>query len=85
MKNHYNYGSFTDHLSCKRPRGIKPETMQLIEGMRKPTEVYGGAIGFMDFESNFNHAIMIHYFLSKIINYILKQRTVSLYFSSDEN
>ena len=26
---------------------------------------YGGAIGFMDFEGNFNHAIMIRTFLSK--------------------
>jgi anthranilate synthase component 1 len=34
---------------------------------------YGGAIGFMDFEGNFNHAIMIRTFLSKIINCIHKQ------------
>ena len=28
-------------------------------------EFYGGAIGFMDFQGNFNHAIMIRTFLSK--------------------
>ncbi|MBL4887819.1 MAG: chorismate-binding protein, partial [Flavobacteriaceae bacterium] len=28
-------------------------------------EFYGGAIGFMDFDGNFNHAIMIRTFLSK--------------------
>ena len=27
--------------------------------------IYGGAIGFMDFEGNFNHAIAIRTFLSK--------------------
>ena len=26
---------------------------------------YGGAIGFLDFSGNFNHAIMIRTFLSK--------------------
>ncbi len=40
--------------------------MQLIEAY-EPTNrgYYGGAIGFMDFQGNFNHAIMIRTFLSK--------------------
>ena len=29
---------------------------------------YGGAIGFMDFDGNFNHAIIIRSFLSKNYN-----------------
>jgi anthranilate synthase component 1 len=34
--------------------------MQLIEEYEKTNRTfYGGAIGFMDFEGNFNHAIMI--------------------------
>jgi anthranilate synthase component 1 len=43
---------------------------------------YGGAIGFMDFEGNFNHAIMIRTFLSKTTNYTLKQ--VQIVAGSDE-
>ncbi len=40
--------------------------MQLIEKNQKTSRgYYGGAIGFMDFEGNFNHAIMIRTFLSK--------------------
>ena len=44
----------------------KHKAMQLIESI-EPTNrtFYGGAIGFMDFEGNFNHAIMIRTFLSK--------------------
>ncbi len=44
----------------------KHMAMQLIEKYEKTNrEFYGGAIGFMDFEGNFNHAIMIRTFLSK--------------------
>jgi len=40
--------------------------MQLIEDYEKTSRTYyGGAIGFMDFEGNYNHAIMIRTFLSK--------------------
>jgi len=40
--------------------------MQLIEKYEVTNRsYYGGAIGFMDFEGNFNHAIMIRTFLSK--------------------
>jgi anthranilate synthase component 1 len=44
----------------------KHKALQLIESI-EPTNrtFYGGAIGFMDFEGNFNHAIMIRTFLSK--------------------
>jgi anthranilate synthase component 1 len=38
--------------------------MQLIEEKNK-LKFYGGAIGFMDFEGNFNHAIMIELSLVK--------------------
>jgi anthranilate synthase component 1 len=40
--------------------------MELIEKYEKTNRsFYGGAIGLMDFEGNFNHAIMIRTFLSK--------------------
>ncbi|NER12332.1 anthranilate synthase component I family protein [Leptobacterium flavescens] len=44
----------------------KHMAMQLIERYEKCNrDFYGGAIGFMDFKGNFNHAIMIRTFLSK--------------------
>ncbi|OUR94283.1 anthranilate synthase component I [Flavobacteriales bacterium 34_180_T64] len=44
----------------------KHKAMQLIEEYEKTSrDFYGGAIGFMDFKGNFNHAIMIRTFLSK--------------------
>src|SRR5690606_11215538 len=44
----------------------KHRAMQLIEQYEKTSRgFYGGAIGFMDFDGNFNHAIMIRSFLSK--------------------
>ncbi len=44
----------------------KHRAMQLIDQYEKTNRnFYGGAIGFMDFEGNFNHAIMIRTFLSK--------------------
>lgn len=44
----------------------KHKAMQLIERYEKTGRgYYGGAIGFMDFNGNFNHAIMIRTFLSK--------------------
>jgi anthranilate synthase component 1 len=40
--------------------------MQLIESIENTNRnFYGGAIGFMDFDGNFNHAIMIRTLLSK--------------------
>lgn len=48
----------------------KHRAMQLIEKYEKCNrDFYGGAIGFMDFNGNFNHAIMIRTFLSK--NHVL--------------
>ncbi len=44
----------------------KHRAMQLIEQYEPSSrDYYGGAIGFMDFGGNFNHAIMIRTFLSK--------------------
>ncbi|WP_268223212.1 anthranilate synthase component I family protein [Sinomicrobium oceani] len=44
----------------------KHMAMQLIDKYENCNrDFYGGAIGFMDFEGNFNHAIMIRTFLSK--------------------
>ncbi|OIQ30795.1 MAG: anthranilate synthase component I [Bacteroidetes bacterium MedPE-SWsnd-G2] len=44
----------------------KHKAMQLIEQYETTSrEHYGGAIGFMDFNGNFNHAIIIRSFLSK--------------------
>ncbi len=44
----------------------KHRAMQLIEQYEKTSRAfYGGAIGFMDFKGNYNHAIMIRTFLSK--------------------
>ncbi|MBC7641085.1 MAG: anthranilate synthase component I family protein [Flavobacterium sp.] len=44
----------------------KHKAMQLIEKYEKTNrDFYGGAIGFMDFDGNFNHAIMIRTLLSK--------------------
>ncbi len=44
----------------------KHKAMQLIEKYEKTCRAfYGGAIGFMDFDGNYNHAIMIRTFLSK--------------------
>ena len=50
----------------------KPMALELIERY-EPTQrgYYGGAIGFMDFNGNFNHAIMIRTFLSKNQNLYL--------------
>lgn len=44
----------------------KPKALELIEKYERTSRgFYGGAIGFMDFEGNFNHAITIRTFLSK--------------------
>jgi len=44
----------------------KHKAMQLIEQIENTNRsFYGGAIGFMDFKGNFNHAIMIRTFISK--------------------
>jgi anthranilate synthase component 1 len=44
----------------------KHKAMQLLEKYENVNrEFYGGAIGFMDFKGNFNHAIIIRSFVSK--------------------
>lgn len=44
----------------------KVKAMQLIEEIEATNRsFYGGAVGFLDFNGNFNHAIMIRTFLSK--------------------
>jgi anthranilate synthase component 1 len=44
----------------------KHRAMQLISDYENCNRsFYGGALGFMDFEGNFNHAIIIRSFLSK--------------------
>ncbi len=44
----------------------KYKAMELIETYEKTSRgFYGGAIGFMDFKGNYNHAIMIRTFLSQ--------------------
>ena len=44
----------------------KHRAMQLLESYENVNrDFYGGAIGFMDFEGNFNHAIIIRSFVSK--------------------
>ena len=44
----------------------KHRAMELIGQYEKSARgYYGGAIGFMDFEGGFNHAIMIRTFLSQ--------------------
>lgn len=62
----------------------KHRAMQLIEEYEKTNRnFYGGAIGFMDFDGNFNHAIMIRTFLSK--NHQLhSQAGAGIVASSDE-
>jgi anthranilate synthase component 1 len=62
----------------------KHRAMQLIEDYEKTNRnFYGGAIGFMDFEGNFNHAIMIRTFLSKN-HQLYSQAGAGIVASSDE-
>jgi len=63
----------------------KHMAMKLIEKYEKTSRgYYGGAIGFMDFDGNFNHAIMIRTFLSK--NHALHyQAGAGLVAASDAN
>ena len=51
----------------------KHKAMQLIDRYENCNRsFYGGAIGFMDFNGNFNHAIIIRSFLSKKYNLIFQ-------------
>ena len=62
----------------------KPMALQLIENY-EPTRrgFYGGAIGYFDFEGNYNHAILIRSFLSKN-NTLFYQAGAGIVASSDE-
>ena len=66
-----SYYDFLDLVAKTFPAGTltgapKVKAMQLIESIETTNRsFYGGAIGVMDFEGNFNHAIMIRTFLSK--------------------
>ena len=63
--------NFMDIVATSFPAGTlsgapKLRAMEIIdENERHPRGYYGGAVGFMDFEGNFNHAIMIRSFQSK--------------------
>ena len=63
--------SFMDIISETFPAGTlsgapKIRAMQIIDEYEKtPRGFYGGAVGFMDFKGNFNHAIMIRSFKSQ--------------------
>ncbi|MEQ6166347.1 anthranilate synthase component I family protein [Ekhidna sp. MALMAid0563] len=68
--------SFMDIVAETFPAGTlsgapKIRAMEIIEeNEQTPRGFYGGAVGFMDFDGNFNHAIMIRSFMSK--NNVLK-------------
>ena len=63
--------SFMDIVAETFPAGTlsgapKIRAMEIIEENEKtPRGFYGGAVGFMDFNGNFNHAIMIRSFKSQ--------------------
>lgn len=63
--------SYMDIVAETFPAGTlsgapKIRAMEIInENETEPRGFYGGAVGFMDFEGNFNHAIMIRSFLSR--------------------
>ncbi|MBC6400317.1 MAG: anthranilate synthase component I family protein [Ekhidna sp.] len=63
--------SFMDIVAETFPAGTlsgapKIRAMQIIdENEKTPRGFYGGAVGFMDFRGNFNHAIMIRSFKSR--------------------
>lgn len=66
-----NSNNFMNLVANTFPAGTlsgapKVKAMELIEEIEQTNRsFYGGAIGFMDFKGNFNHAIMIRSFLSK--------------------
>ena len=69
-----------DTFPAGTPSGApKHKALQLIDRYETTQRnVYGGAIGYMDFHGNFNHAIIIRSFLSKNQVCIIKQVQVSL-------
>lgn len=64
----------------------KVKAMQLIEEIENTNRsFYGGAIGMMDFNGNYNHAIMIRSFLSKNHSLYFQAGAGIVESSSDEN
>ena len=64
----------------------KHKAMNLIEKDEKNNRsFYGGAIGFIDFENNYNHAIIIRSFLSKDRNLFLQAGAGIVSKSNPEN
>jgi len=64
----------------------KYKAMNLIEKYEKNNRsFYGGAIGFIDFENNYNHAIIIRSFLSKDQNLFLQAGAGIVSKSNPEN
>ncbi len=63
--------TFMDLVAETFPAGTlsgapKIRAMEIIEeNEQTPRGFYGGAVGFMDFDGNFNHAIMIRSFMSR--------------------
>jgi anthranilate synthase component 1 len=79
----------TDMMTATFPAGTltgapKFRAMQLIDEYEKQSRgYYGGAIGFLDFNGRFNHAIMIRTFLSKA-NTLYYQAGAGIVAISDE-
>ena len=64
----------------------KHKAMNIIERYEKNNRsFYGGAIGFIDFENNYNHAIIIRSFLSKDQNLFLQAGAGIVSKSNPEN
>jgi anthranilate synthase component 1 len=64
----------------------KYKAMELIDKYETINrDFYGGAIGYIDFEGNFNHAIMIRTFLSKDQNLNWQAGAGIVIDSSEEN
>ena len=64
----------------------KHKALELIEKYEKENRsFYGGAIGFMDFKGNFNHAIIIRSFLSKNHNLFYQAGAGIVAASNEEN
>ncbi|GFR66734.1 anthranilate synthase component 1 [Elysia marginata] len=63
----------------------KHKAMQLIECYEPSSRgIYGGAIGFMDFNGNFNHAIIIRSFLSEDYQLVYQAGAGIVFDSSEE-
>ena len=81
--------TIADMMSATFPAGTlsgapKHMAMKIIDKCENQRRgFYGGAIGFLDFRGNFNHAIMIRTFLSKA-NTLYYQAGAGIVAGSDE-